>query len=515
MAKTISATDVPAILADFSKALPTSTLVAPAAKNPKKSPPPPKSATLVTSSAKTVHRTTPQKTSTPTTTTLTTPPKAPMPPTTSTDQIVREVRLIYSDVIGNNNKVWYGALYKNGDVYTEWGRVGKAMQTKTYPGAGSRKLDEKEREKLNKGYTPARVISTVAGGSSKTIANGNLQDIATKQISKGEPVLTKLVTMLVKANIHQITSHSQITYNDTTGLFQTPLGVVTSDAIAEAYRELNAIAQAMQSGQLTSTHNLDRVSRYLRLIPQDFGMRLDVNAMFPDAQAVQKQKDLLDSLEASYYALRSAKPTQASPANKDLDDTLFEVNVKVCDPQEVERIRKLYRKTHKSMHRYVANMDVKTAYEIHMPTQRDRFEKHGRPLGNVWELWHGTKMANVLNILRVGLKITPPKTAAIAGKMFGNGVYFSSESTKSLNYATDYWHGGGKGQGGTFYMFLANVAMGKYHVPKGPTSSRPPAGYHSYWAKPGHSGIQNPEMIVFDDAQHDLIRLVEFTENGR
>lgn len=424
--------------------------------------------------------------------------------------ITKEVRLIYSDVAGNNNKVWYGCVHQNGDVYTEWGRVGKAMQTKSYPGAGHRKLDAKEREKLDKGYTVARVVSQIAGGTSKLVGNQNLQEIAIKQISRGEPVLTRLVTLLVKTNIHQITSHSQITYNDNTGLFQSPLGVVTADAIAEAYYELDAIEQALRTGQLKSRQSLTRVSQYLRLIPQDFGMRLDVDTMFPDAHAIQKQKNLLDSLEASYNAITAAKAAPvAGTTDKTLEDKVFEVNVKVCDNAEIERVRKLYKKTKQSIHRFVAAMDVKAVYDIEMPTQQSRFDSYGASLPNIWELWHGTKLANVLNILRIGLKIAPPRTAATAGALFGNGLYFSDQSSKSLNYATDYWHGGGKGGDKTFFMFLAQVAMGKFHVPRYGQSTIP-SGSHSLFAKPGQSGIQNNEMIIKDERQFVIKKLVEF-----
>lgn len=429
--------------------------------------------------------------------------------------ILREVTLIYSDVQFNNNKIWKGILYSDGEVYTEWGRVGKAMQTKIYPQGGDKQLTSKEKEKLKKGYTVARVVGSInSPANPKAISNLSLQDIAIKQISQGEPILTRLVTMLVKANIHQITSQSQITYNSSTGLFQTPLGVVTADAISEAYYELDLIAQALNTGQLTSSQNLRRVSQYLRLIPQDFGMKLDINVMFPNQGAIQKQKALLDSLEASYNTILAAKNTtpSAKPDTKsDQEEKVFEINVKLCDPSEIKRITKLYEKTRKSMHRYVAGMTVKNAYDIEMPTQRQRFETKGRQLGDVRELWHGTKLANVLNILRIGLNITPPKGTSLAGAMYGPGLYFSSESTKSLNYATDYWHGGGTGKDNTYFMFLANVAMGKYMIPKSSTSKRPPVGYNSYWARAGQSGVMNHEMIVPTEDQFDLIRLVEFS----
>lgn len=59
-------------------------------------------------------------------------------------------------------------------------------------------------------------------------------------------------------------------------------------------------------------------------------------------------------------------------------------------------------------------------------------------------------------------------------------------------------------------MFLLDMAMGKYFVPPGPSDNLPKAGYDSTFAKPGHSGIQNEEMIVYRPSQCNPKYLIEF-----
>ena len=56
---------------------------------------------------------------------------------------------------------------------------------------------------------------------------------------------------------------------------------------------------------------------------------------------------------------------------------------------------------------------------------------------NEQELWHGTRAANLLSILRRGLYVPPTtgSTVQIAGRMFGDGVYLSAQSSKALNYS--------------------------------------------------------------------------------
>ena len=102
----------------------------------------------------------------------------------------------------------------------------------------------------------------------------------------------------------------------------------------------------------------------------------------------------------------------------------------------------------------------------------------------------------------------PASAPNVTGSMFGRGLYFSDQSSKSIRYATGAW--GGSGNTDRVFMFLANVGMGNYHVPPGPTSSHPPKGYDSYFAKGGKSGVANNEMIVFRTSQMDLVYLVEF-----
>ena len=92
--------------------------------------------------------------------------------------------------------------------------------------------------------------------------------------------------------------------------------------------------------------------------------------------------------------------------------------------------------------------------------------------------------------------------------MFADGIYFSDQSSKSLNYAMGYWDSGAKAT--NCFMFLNKVAMGNYQVPARSTSKFPDRGYDSYYAQPGKSGILNNEMIVFRSTQINPEYLVEF-----
>ena len=56
-----------------------------------------------------------------------------------------------------------------------------------------------------------------------------------------------------------------------------------------------------------------------------------------------------------------------------------------------------------------------------------------KDIGNVWLLWHGSRLTNYVGILSQGLRIAPPE-APVTGYMFGKGVYFADMVSKSANY---------------------------------------------------------------------------------
>lgn len=419
---------------------------------------------------------------------------------------MEEKRFILTDTENNNNKYWNIILMDNGDVKTEWGRVGYSGQSKLFPREGSRFFYKKIQEKKDKGY---REQHTMVGEKSTVIASTQtLATIARKQIETNNPVAEALIARLAKENIHNIVNSIKVNYNVNSGLFSTPLGIITQTGLDTARNTLVQISDCILRNQVI-TPNL--FNDYCTVIPQNFGMKCPKpNEFFRDIDVIRKQNDILDALQTS---LQSAKVPVAGVDAPEVEEQVFSVKVHLVeDGREIDAIRKLYRSTQQSIHA-ASRLDVKTVYDIEIKTVADAFEKEGKKVGNIMRLYHGTKTANLLSILKTGLKLTPPKTAQIAGAVFGPGCYFSDKSTKSLNYSYGYWTGG---QYSNCFMFLADVAMGKYYVPKS-SSDRPfpRPGYDSIFAKEGHSGVINNEMVVFNTNQINLVKLIEFSPDGK
>ena len=65
-------------------------------------------------------------------------------------------------------------------------------------------------------------------------------------------------------------------------------------------------------------------------------------------------------------------------------------------------------------------------------------------------------------------------------------------------------------------MFIVDVAMGNYYVPKGPHDGPfPKRGYDSTFAKANKYNVMNNEMVVYATSKVNLKYLIEFSPNGR
>lgn len=434
---------------------------------------------------------------------------------------VSSERLICCDIAQNGNKFWHGYTLANGDGFCEFGRVGKTRQHEYYTFGNVNDaqswLADKSHEKQHKGggkasYTPQKTISSSGVASKsvnagKSVSSSDLRNIAATQI-KGDPETKKLITWLADVNVHQITSNTNITYNTATGTFTTPLGLVTPDGISEARDILDDISDYVVKRDWINVKYQRYLSNYLRLIPTNVGMTRGWHeTIFAGSDALQKQNDILDALEAAL------KPVGGVPSAAK-NEQVFNVTLECVTDAILSFVKKKYR-TDKGTHGDVKDYDVKQVWKVNITTVREAFEQNGRKIGNIQQLYHGSKASNLLSILKGGLVIPPASSPHVCGRMWADGVYMSSDATKSLRYATNVWTSGGETS--RKFMFLCLASLGRQHVPADGSSwhYNLPSGYDSCWAKAGISGVQNHEQIVYKTHQVDLEYLIEFTPFGK
>ncbi|MEM8677525.1 MAG: WGR domain-containing protein [Cyanobacteria bacterium P01_G01_bin.67] len=410
--------------------------------------------------------------------------------------------LIYVEVDENSNKVWRGSLINDGTFLAEWGRVGNTLQSKRhYFGSvalARNKYERTKRQKLRKGYTKAQVVDLGIRQTSVITAE-ELEAIASKQIQHGrDPRSKELIRYLVKSNIHQITDQTDIIYDAATGGFSTPLGVIVPSAIAEARKYLIQIATTSKNNSYKIRYLL---SKYLRLIPQALGNKLDVSE-FCDSQEIQRQYEILNALEAAV--------TVDNPSQQVFDCKIKRVPGSTTEGKKIFRqINQLYQSTINQNH-LAARYKLRRVYELDIPSMQEAFAAKAQKIGNVKQHWHGTKASNLLSILQQGLIIPPADATQCTGRMFGNGIYGSEQSTKALNYATNYWNPSGDSETRVF-MLLCDFSMGKEYHAKTPNHRFPLKGYDSTYVAPGAANTINQESIVYSTEQVNIKYLCEFS----
>ena len=157
--------------------------------------------------------------------------------------------------------------------------------------------------------------------------------------------------------------------------------------------------------------------------------------------------------------------------------------------------------------RHCFGVKVNRLFSVCLPGERSRYEQTGQAVGNVQELFHGTKNSNMVGILSRGLLIAP-KNVPVTGYMFGKGIYFADQSTKSAQYSL-MWANNRRASG---YLFLADVALGRIQKEHGPKyREEAPDGHHSVQGCKGPSLVHN-EFIIYNTAQCTLRYIAEIEQ---
>ncbi len=291
-------------------------------------------------------------------------------------------------------------------------------------------------------------------------------------------------------------------------MFSTPLGILTPEAIKDARAILNQISKFNLASGYSNHRRESAVKDYFQLVPKDFGVRVPpVRELLATADKIQIECAILDALEASIG--QSAPQTEEE---KLFSCRLIKVAYYTDEGKSLFRhVRNLYESTKNANHGQTTGLKLTRLYEVEIEMIKKQFEARADRLGNIRrDLWHGTRASNLLSILRSGLIIPPAQSSHCTGRMFGNGIYTSLQSTKALNYATDFWNQSGKRSQRTF-MFLCEAALGKIHKPNSYGGNFPAKGFDSTWVEDGTAGVMNHECIVYDTAQINLQYLAEFS----
>lgn len=418
--------------------------------------------------------------------------------------MANETTMLVKVETGANSNKFYEVVLDGDTVHARWGRVGADGQRKDYPGGRGqydRLIDSKER----KGYVEVEVVD---GGTAKPTNGAALRQATLRGLAKpdftDDSRIADVIDRIVKVNAHSIatTSGGRIELSD--GQLKTPLGVI-------GRRSLDRADTLLADLTLTTDRaaQVPLLEEYLTLVPQRVGSRrgwedalLTPEALGEQSEFVRQLRDSLDFVET-----QQADDTEVG----------FRFSMGVIEPDDPRftQVDASFRKTLNSAHpsrryRLVGLYDVTDS-----PAHMKAYAGAKARLGNERWLWHGTRASNVLSILASGLYCPPANAGFVTGRMFGNGIYGSNQSTKSLNYSANVWNGGRLPD--RAFMFSMQVAAGRSYTPS--------SSWRSSWADvhkqydtidvpPGTAGVINHELICWNLDQINLRYLCEFELKG-
>lgn len=412
-------------------------------------------------------------------------------------------RLVTSEVFGvrDYDHVSGGKITDPSHLETEMAAiVKKKLRGKT--------IKDKSGQSWRENYEQVETFAPTVGSSN---IRGKSSVVKTKKAAIDTSSITNkkvvnIIDQVVNENIHNITTVTTLTL--TSNGFETPLGPVTKEHVQRARTALDSMKTELKDDTLRKTSTVIKANNlYYSLIPHEFGRKITEEDWILNSGKLIEEYDLLDQLESAVQmgaALNQNASQRMNALGIDFDE-LF-------DKKEFERLKNYVHNSKAGNHRGldVWHWKVKNIFTARIPKERQRFESTAKRLGNVKELFHGSRNCNILSILSNGLIIPPCHAGHVTGRLYGNGIYGAHHSTKSLNYSTGWWSGT-RNKYDNAFLFVVKFAMGNTFTVKR-HSGGPPRGYDSLWAKSSSGGLYNDEYIVYSLPQATITHLIEMTK---
>nr|CAA9251342.1 Poly [ADP-ribose] polymerase-1 [uncultured Armatimonadetes bacterium] len=400
--------------------------------------------------------------------------------------VLRSAVLNRSDILANNNKFYVLELHEADGkfrLFTNYGRVG-AAGVREARFADERDSLEREFERIlrektgpKKGYVPVDVARAVVGSD-------GLQQETEKAFTAHRGVRPSVLHPSVAAFVERIFDESRA---ELVRRIETPLGALSKEQIERGSDQLRQIRFAIARDHKGRIPALS--SQYYSLVPHRFGRRIDPAEVAIDSvEKADEEEELLQLMRDVFHVQKDLD------AEVDRKYRALGAELEVLDPldPEAQRVVRQVRDAQSARHGFTVK--VGPVFRARLPEERARFDLAP---GNVRMLFHGSKNANLVGILSRGLLVAP-KNVAVTGYMFGKGIYFADQSTKSAQYS-DLWDGGGKRGAG--YLFLADVALGRVKKEWFPKyREEAPGGFHSVQGCKGLTLLHN-EFIVYRKEQ--------------
>jgi poly [ADP-ribose] polymerase len=477
--------------------------------------------------------------------------------------VLERKTLNFTDIVKNNNKFYNIELQiaPNGQarVHSEYGRVGgttskeyrvaadqndaKIIFDKIIKDKTTRKKDPYVEVKLIKADVGSEAGKAKVDATATSVSVDSLKKLGVKVEEAEESKLHTEVAGLVRTWFGVTQEFIELNLDTK----KCPLGQLSIDQIEKAKEILEEARTIVHAKK--DVIELNRLTNaYYSNIPHNFGYgKINADVLRLDADdKIDKAFDILDVFAdaknvQNVISKKSAVDSQYATLNADLE--WVEVDSPVW-----KWIDSMLHNTRANNHHFLGKLKTHRVFKVNRKGEEKNFlqnaERIAKECGkyspsetyaqlvksrpdiskelqdlykraNINPGWHGTRRANMIGITTKGLLIRPSGVTH-AGSMFGDAVYWATNSTKSMNYCDvkgSYW---AQGNNKTAYLFLGDVAFGNYKMATSsyfysPQNIKP---YHSVFAQANKSGVVNDEIMTYyptgPQQQHCLRYIIEF-----
>ncbi|NXB03407.1 PARP3 polymerase, partial [Cnemophilus loriae] len=396
-----------------------------------------------------------------------------------------------TNISTNNNKFYIIQLLEHKGAYSvwsRWGRVGEAGQSKLMPCASleaAKKAFEKKFWEKTKNRWAARenfvaqpgkytLIEVQLGAGQEVEVAFQVDAMDGDKVCKQRmlPCTLDRATQDLVSLIFSSDMFRDAMQTMNIDVKKMPLGKLSKQQIARGFEALEELEAALREQPLQATRLEELSSCFYTIVPHNFGRARPPPIDSPDL--LRAKKDMLlvladievaQSLQAQKVKEEEVEEKEvAHPLDQDYALLCCQLSLLDPDSQEYKLIKTYVTQTgHK--------VRILNIWRVARDGEDERFKAHDL-LEHRRLLWHGTNVAAVAAILKSGLRIMPH-----SGGRVGKGIYFASENSKSACYV-------GCTSKKVGIMFLTEVALGKpYRITcDDPTLCQPPAGYDSVLA---------------------------------
>ncbi len=359
--------------------------------------------------------------------------------------------LIFINATNSNNNKFYNMELLGNTISVEYGRVGSTSTKLNYPGYKWKSLYN---SKIKKGYTDITEL--------KTGVEIIVKESDNKDFNQFYDTFSKYTTNHVKHN-----------YN---------VEKASKKQIQEAQILINNLSTISDINIFNST-----LIDLFKVIPRKMSdvkrhLLTDINNK---DKLIIREQDNIDSIDSINTVIT--------------ENPFIDLNIDFEEIIIPDNILKLFNQGNNSKYK------IYKCYKVNHKNNVDKFNNwlNNQKNKETEYLIHGTRNPNVFSILKSGLLIRP-SNAYYSGSAYGDGIYHSSHTSKSLNYT---------GSDNDKIFFIQNVHMGKpyvydgwYRDGKGISKNEmnykgvQSLGCDSLYVKPG-DGLLNSEYIVYNSEQ--------------